>query len=390
MLTGKNPIAEGDFHGFLLVSVRVLNRYESQIMYRGTSIRLACPISLFYEVVIVIELKNVEIRYGDFVAVDNLNLTINEGEFFTFLGPSGCGKTTTLRALAGFNIPSKGQVVIDGRDVTEAPVEKRQIGMVFQSYALFPTMTVYENIAFGLKVRKMKADEIKRRVDEVAEKIRISATQLDRNVSELSGGQQQRIALARAIIQEPKILCLDEPLSNLDAKLRIGLRGELKRLQRDLNITTLYVTHDQEEAMNLSDRIAVFNNGYIEQVGTPYEIYNNSASEFVCDFIGDINRLDGGILEEINRQTGGTGGKRLDAGKTGFIRLERVLSEPREGCAGLTGTVEELEYDGMLARYLVNVCGQQVKCVEKNDGRAFFKRGQEIRLYVNPDYVMQF
>ena len=359
-------------------------------MYRGKSIRLACPISLFYEVVIVIELKNVEIRYGDFVAVDNLNLTINEGEFFTFLGPSGCGKTTTLRALAGFNIPSKGQVVIDGRDVTEAPVEKRQIGMVFQSYALFPTMTVYENIAFGLKVRKMKADEIKRRVDEVAEKIRISATQLDRNVSELSGGQQQRIALARAIIQEPKILCLDEPLSNLDAKLRIGLRGELKRLQRDLNITTLYVTHDQEEAMNLSDRIAVFNNGYIEQVGTPYEIYNNSASEFVCDFIGDINRLDGGTLEEINRQTGGTGGKRLDAGKTGFIRLERVLSEPREGCAGLTGTVEELEYDGMLARYLVNVCGQQVKCVEKNDGRAFFKRGQEIRLYVNPDYVMQF
>ena len=142
--------------------------------------------------------------------------------------------------------------------------------------------------------------------------------------------------------------------------------------------------------MNLSDRIAVFNNGYIEQVGTPYEIYNNSASEFVCDFIGDINRLDGGILEEINRQTGGTGGKRLDAGKTGFIRLERVLSEPREGCAGLTGTVEELEYDGMLARYQVTVCGQQVKCVEKNDGRAFFKRGQEIRLYVNPDYVMQF
>ena len=359
-------------------------------MCRGKSIRLACPISLFCEVIIVIELKNVVIRYGDFVAIDNLNLTINEGEFFTFLGPSGCGKTTTLRALAGFNIPSRGQVLIDGRDVTEAPVEKRQIGMVFQSYALFPTMTVYENIAFGLRVRKMKADEIKRRVDEVAEKIRISSAQLDRNVSELSGGQQQRIALARAIIQEPKILCLDEPLSNLDAKLRIGLRGELKRLQRDLNITTLYVTHDQEEAMNLSDRIAVFNNGYIEQVGTPYEIYNNSASEFVCDFIGDINRLDGGILEEINRQTAGTGGKRLDAGKTGFIRLERVLSEPKEGCAGLTGTVEELEYDGMLARYLVNVCGQQVKCVEKNDGRAFFKRGQEIRLYVNPDYIMQF
>ena len=173
-------------------------------MCRGKSIRLACPISLFCEVIIVIELKNVEIRYGDFVAIDNLNLTINEGEFFTFLGPSGCGKTTTLRALAGFNIPSRGQVLIDGRDVTEAPVEKRQIGMVFQSYALFPTMTVYENIAFGLRVRKMKADEIKRRVDEVAEKIRISSAQLDRNVSELSGGQQQRIAWPEPLSRSPR------------------------------------------------------------------------------------------------------------------------------------------------------------------------------------------
>ncbi len=190
----------------------------------------------------MIDFKNVEIRYGEFVAIDNLNLTINEGEFFTFLGPSGCGKTTTLRALAGFNIPSKGQITIEDRDVTNEPVEKRQIGMVFQSYALFPTMSVYENIAFGLKVRKMNKEDIKKRVHEVADKIRISEAQLSRNVSELSGGQQQRIALARAIIQEPKILCLDEPLSNLDAKLRIGLRGELKRLQRDLNITTLYVT----------------------------------------------------------------------------------------------------------------------------------------------------
>ncbi len=337
----------------------------------------------------MIELKNVEIRYGDFVAIDNLNLTINEGEFFTFLGPSGCGKTTTLRALAGFNIPSKGQVLIDGKDVTEAPVEKRQIGMVFQSYALFPTMTVYENIAFGLKVRKMSKEEIRRRVHEVAEKIKISEAQLGRSVAELSGGQQQRIALARAIVLEPKILCLDEPLSNLDAKLRIGLRGELKRLQRDLNITTLYVTHDQEEAMNLSDRIAVFNNGYIEQVGTPYEIYNNSASEFVCDFIGDINRLGAGALGEINRQAA-PGKKVLDVNRTGFVRLERLLTDPREGCAALNGTVEEIEYDGMLARYFVRVGDQQVKCVEKNDGRSFYSRGQEIRLYVDPDSIMQF
>ena len=338
----------------------------------------------------MIDFKNVEIRYGEFVAIDNLNLTINEGEFFTFLGPSGCGKTTTLRALAGFNIPSQGQITIDGRDVTNEPVEKRQIGMVFQSYALFPTMSVYENIAFGLKVRKVGKDEIKQRVAEVADKIRISEAQLSRNVSELSGGQQQRIALARAIIQEPKILCLDEPLSNLDAKLRIGLRGELKRLQRELNITTLYVTHDQEEALNLSDRIAVFNNGYIEQVGTPYEIYNHSASEFVCDFIGDINRLGGELTEEINRLTAGTGKKVLDTGKTGFVRIERLLSEPKEGYAKLTGTVAELEYDGMLARYVVDMRGQQVKCVEKNDGRAFYRQGQQIDLYVNPDDIMQF
>lgn len=338
----------------------------------------------------MIDFKNVEIRYGEFVAIDNLNLTINEGEFFTFLGPSGCGKTTTLRALAGFNIPSKGQIAIEGRDVTNEPVEKRQIGMVFQSYALFPTMSVYENIAFGLKVRKMNKDEIKKRVSEVADKIRISEAQLSRNVSELSGGQQQRIALARAIIQEPKILCLDEPLSNLDAKLRIGLRGELKRLQRDLNITTLYVTHDQEEALNLSDRIAVFNNGYIEQVGTPYEIYNHSASEFVCDFIGDINRLGGEITQEINRRAAGTGKRTLDTAKTGFVRIERLLSEPREGYARLTGTVQELEYDGMLARYVLDMMGQQVKCVEKNDGRAFYGQGQQIDLYVNPDDIMQF
>ena len=337
----------------------------------------------------MIELKNVEIRYGDFVAIDNLNLTINEGEFFTFLGPSGCGKTTTLRALAGFNIPSRGQVLIDGKDMTEAPVEKRQIGMVFQSYALFPTMTVYENIAFGLKVRKLGKEEIRRRVHEVAEKIRISEEQLHRSVAELSGGQQQRIALARAIVLEPKILCLDEPLSNLDAKLRVGLRGELKRLQRDLKITTLYVTHDQEEAMNLSDRIAVFNNGYIEQVGTPYEIYNNSASEFVCDFIGDINRLGTGALSEINRQVI-SGKKQLDVSRTGFVRLERLLTEPREGCAALSGLVEEMEYDGMLARYLVRTGDQQLKCVEKNDGRSFYSRGQEIRLYVDPDSIMQF
>lgn len=334
----------------------------------------------------MIEFKNVDIKYGDFTAIKDLNLTINAGEFFTFLGPSGCGKTTTLRALVGFNVPASGQILVDGKDITRESVEKRQIGMVFQSYALFPTMTVYENIAFGLKVRKLPKDEIDRQVNQVAEKIRISSEQLKRNVAELSGGQQQRIALARAIVQEPKILCLDEPLSNLDAKLRISLRSELKRLQKDLKITTLYVTHDQDEAMNLSDRIAVFNNGFIEQVGTPYDIYNHSQSEFVCDFIGDINRLQSAILSDINRQTG----SKLKEELTGFIRIERVLSGQKPKTARLTGTVEDLEYNGMLAKYTVNTSGQTIKIVEKNDGREFFKPGQEISFFISPDDIMQY
>lgn len=334
----------------------------------------------------MIEFRNVAIKYGDFTAVKDLNLTVGDGEFFTFLGPSGCGKTTTLRALVGFNPPSSGQILVDGKDITYEPVAKRNIGMVFQSYALFPTMTVYENIAFGLKVRKLGKEEIKRQVNQVAEKIRISKEQLSRNVSELSGGQQQRIALARAIVQEPKILCLDEPLSNLDAKLRISLRGELKRLQRDLKITTLYVTHDQDEAMHLSDRIAVFNNGFIEQVGTPYEIYNHSKSEFVCDFIGDINRLGPGILAEINRQTGAG----LKEDSTGFVRIERLVPEEKPSAARLTGTVTELEYSGMLAKYTVAVGNERVKLIEKNDGRSFLNRGENIVFYVAPKDIMQF
>ena len=334
----------------------------------------------------MIEFKNVDINYGDFTAIKDLNLTINDGEFFTFLGPSGCGKTTTLRALVGFNIPVNGQVLVDGKDITRESVEKRKIGMVFQSYALFPTMTVYDNIAFGLQVQKMSKADIEKQVKGVAEKIRISNEQLYRNVSELSGGQQQRIALARAIVTEPKILCLDEPLSNLDAKLRISLREELKRLQKELKITTLYVTHDQDEALNLSDRIAVFNNGFVEQVGTPYEIYNYSQSEFVCDFIGDINRLGKEALAEVNRQTGAS----LKENLIGFIRLERVLSDEKPGMARMTGIVEDFEYSGMLAKYTVNTGAQIIRIVEKNDGREFIRPGREITFYINPKDVMQY
>ena len=334
----------------------------------------------------MVKFENIEIKYGDFVAIENLNLDIKEGEFFTFLGPSGCGKTTSLLALVGFLSPSKGKVYVGDKDVTNLPVEKRNIGMVFQSYALFPTMSVYDNIAFGMKVKKASKTEIDQKVHEVAAKIKITESQLKKNVSDLSGGQQQRVALARAIVLEPKILCLDEPLSNLDAKLRIDMRMELKRLQKELGITTLYVTHDQEEALTLSDRIAVFNNGYVEQVGTPYEIYNESKSEFVCDFIGDINRLKGELLSEVNTQSGAN----LDTNKTGFVRIERCIIEEKAGYVKLTGKVEEAEFSGVLTKYVLECHGQELKYLEKNDGRRLYQENEQIDLYINPQDIMQF
>ena len=334
----------------------------------------------------MVKFENVEIRYGDFVAINDLNLEIKEGEFFTFLGPSGCGKTTSLRALVGFITPSKGKVIVAGKDVTNLPVENRNIGMVFQSYALFPTMTVYENIVFCMKVKKLPKSKIDRKILEVAKKIKITDEQLQKNVSELSGGQQQRVALARAIVLEPKILCLDEPLSNLDAKLRIDMRLELKRLQKELGITTLYVTHDQEEALTLSDRIAVFNNGYIEQVGTPYEIYNSSKSEFVCDFIGDINRFGTKILTSINEQLG----TKLDVQKTGFIRIEKCVNNYMPNHAKITGTVTELEFNGILTKYTLSCMGETIKYLEKNDGYKYYKEGDEVDLYIDYQDIMQF
>lgn len=280
----------------------------------------------------------------------------------------------------------KRKVYVGDKDVTNLPVEKRNIGMVFQSYALFPTMSVYDNIAFGMKVKKASKTEIDQKVHEVAAKIKITESQLKKNVSDLSGGQQQRVALARAIVLEPKILCLDEPLSNLDAKLRIDMRMELKRLQKELGITTLYVTHDQEEALTLSDRIAVFNNGYVEQVGTPYEIYNESKSEFVCDFIGDINRLKGELLSEVNTQSGAN----LDTNKTGFVRIERCISEEKAGYVKLTGKVEEAEFSGVLTKYVLECHGQELKYLEKNDGRRLYQKNEQIDLYINPQDIMQF
>lgn len=262
----------------------------------------------------MIQLDNIVVRFGNFEALHNINVDVHEGEFFTFLGPSGCGKTTTLRTITGFIDPVSGSVRVKDRDITHVPIEDRNIGIVFQSYALFPTMTVYDNIAFGLKVKKLKKAEIDKRVREIAKKVDLTDEQLQKAVSQLSGGQQQRVAIARALVTGPAIICMDEPLSNLDAKLRVQLRNELKRMQKEFGITTIYVTHDQEEALTLSDRIAVFNKGYIEQIGTPNEVYNHSATEFVCNFIGDINRLG----EEVSRALG------ADTKMHNYIRLERI------------------------------------------------------------------
>ena len=361
----------------------------------------------------MIRLNDIVVKFGDFTALHGINVHVKEGEFFTFLGPSGCGKTTTLRTITGFIDPAEGTVVVKDRDITHVPIEDRNIGIVFQSYALFPTMTVYDNIAFGLKVKKAKKAEIDQRVREIARKVDLSDEQLqkavsqlsggqqqrealelvqishlaDRKPNELSGGQQQRVALARAFVIEPSVLLMDEPLSNLDAKLRVQMRSVIKKLQRRLGITTIYVTHDQEEALTLSDRIAVFNKGVIEQIGTPNEVYNHSATEFVCNFIGDINRLETPLVQHLNDRGAG-----LDAAMHNYIRLERlhVNVQPRDGELALSGVVESREYYGLYIKYYITVEGQTLKVIEKNDGVNIYEPAQQVSVVINPAHVMAY
>ncbi|NQT08757.1 ABC transporter ATP-binding protein [Candidatus Bathyarchaeota archaeon] len=241
-----------------------------------------------------VELRGITKRFGDVTAAGDISLTIEDGEFFTLLGPSGCGKTTTMRIIAGLEYPDEGQIIFDGNDVTEFPSFKRNTGMVFQNYALWPHLKVADNIAYGLKVRKVPKEEIKRRVEEALELVKLGGLG-GRFPSQLSGGQQQRVALARVLIINPAVMLLDEPLSNLDAKLRVEMREEIKDLQKKLGITTIYVTHDQEEAMTISDRIAVQDLGVVRQLGTPSEIYNHPVDLFIATFIGRGSILDGRI-----------------------------------------------------------------------------------------------
>ncbi len=261
-------------------------------------------------------LEHISKTFGATAAVSDFNLAIEKGEFVSFLGPSGCGKTTTLRMIAGFEQPTSGRITLDGDDITYQPPHQRNVGMVFQSYALFPNMTVAQNIGFGLEVRKVPAAEIKQRVEEMLALIHLEEYG-GRYPYQLSGGQQQRVALARALAIRPRVLLLDEPLSALDAKIRMELRLEIRRIQQALGITTVYVTHDQEEALSLSDRVVVMNRSRIEQVGTPTEIYNYPATEFVAFFVGQLNVLPISDLD-LQEHTCRLGGQ--------LIRLESEVS----------------------------------------------------------------
>jgi putative spermidine/putrescine transport system ATP-binding protein len=311
-----------------------------------------------------VELTNVQKRFGTTTAVEDFNLAIEKAEFVSFLGPSGCGKTTTLRMIAGFEQPSAGVITIDGDDVTYRPPNKRNVGMVFQSYALFPNMTVADNVGFGLKVRKRPKDQVRQRVAELLEIVNLP-DKGGRYPYQLSGGQQQRVALARALAFEPQVLLLDEPLSALDAKIRVALRAEIRDIQRRLGITTVYVTHDQEEALSLSDRVVVMSEGRMEQVGTPFEIYNFPTTAFVASFVGTLNVLSGKVIDagrgeisisgqtiNITRKFEGRPGQDVRVA----LRPEMAsLGDRPVGCTRLQGQVADVSFLGSIVRIRVQI-----------------------------------
>jgi spermidine/putrescine transport system ATP-binding protein len=323
-----------------------------------------------------VELQNVTRRFGDVTAVDSVSLSVLRGEFLTLLGPSGCGKTTLLRMIAGFESPDTGQVVLGGRDVTQLPPHERDVTTVFQHYALFPHLSVFDNVAFGLQRRHTARDELKRRVAAALEMVQLGRLN-ERQPSELSGGQQQRVALARALVVEPRILLLDEPLAALDLKLRKQMQIELKGLQRRLGISFVYVTHDQEEALTMSDRIVVMNAGRIEQIGRAEEIYERPATEFVAGFIGVSNIIEG-TVEEVAGQicTIGVGNVRIGASAAGvtpgepvrvLIRPEKISISAESGPGLLRGQIEAAVYLGESTQWRVTIeNGQSLTVLEQN------------------------
>lgn len=335
----------------------------------------------------MIKFEHIVIKYGDFIAMNDLNLHIKEGEFFSFLGPSGSGKTTVLNTLVGFLDSASGTITIGDQDITDVPIEKRNIGIVFQSYALFPTMNVYENIAYGLRVKKYPKKEIDQMVRDIARKVDLSDEQLKKKVTELSGGQQQRVAIARAMVTKPKILCLDEPLSNLDAKLRVKLRQEIKKLQKEFGITTIYVTHDQEEALTLSDRMAIFDNGNLQQVGTPREIYTNPQTEFVQNFIGESNKLDGHLFKQNV-----AGAIEVDENKPVYISIHNIkFNRDGESDIEIKGEVTNSEYFGLYVKYtLTTQEGMNIKFVIYSGLGIELAEGSTASIYVSKEHIRQF
>jgi len=306
-------------------------------------------------------LEGVRKTFGDMVAVSDFNLSVEPGEFVSFLGPSGCGKTTTLRMVGGFEQPTTGRITLAGEDITHARPASRDVGMVFQSYALFPNMTVAENIGFGLKVKNVDKKEIHTRVDELLGLIGLPEKSRAFPF-ELSGGQQQRVALARALAIQPKVLLLDEPLSALDAKIRDELRNEIKRIQRSLEITTIYVTHDQEEAMALSDRVVVMSEGEMEQVGKPFEIYNYPSTEFVASFVGRLNRVGAAVIDAGLGTVGfdeaviatGTKIDKPDGSPVDIMLRPEELELNGSSTNRIPGTIETVFFLGSIVRVIVD------------------------------------
>ena len=335
----------------------------------------------------VIELRDITVEFDGERVLDRLNLSIGDGEFVTLLGSSGCGKTTTLRVIAGFIQPQSGEVFFDGKSVAGLPPYKRPVNTIFQRYALFPNYNVYENIAFGLKLKKVPKDEIKERVTEMLRLVNLSGFE-NRSVTRLSGGQQQRVAIARALINQPKVLLLDEPLAALDLKLRKDMQNELKNMQKKLGITFIYVTHDQEEALSMSDTVVVMNEGTVQQIGKPTDIYNEPQNAFVADFIGESNIIDGRMLRDYRVRFAGREFECLDSG---FVQGEAVdvVIRPEDvdivpGDAGqLTGTITSVTFRGVHFEIIVDVQGFKWM-IQTTDEH---KEGENVRLFVEPDAI---
>ena len=335
----------------------------------------------------LIRLENVSMEIGGTTVLPNLNLSIQDKEFMTMLGPSGCGKTTTLRIIGGFATPTQGKVWFDGADITNMPPHKRQVNTVFQKYALFTHLNVFENIAFGLRLRKTPEAETKRRVGEMLELVNLRGYD-DRVVTSLSGGEQQRVAIARALVLHPKVLLLDEPLGALDLKLRKEMQIELKKIQQHLGITFVYVTHDQEEALTMSDTIIVMNHGEIQQIGTPIDIYNEPQNAFVADFIGESNIIPAVMEKDYFVRFAGAGFECLDAGFAPNEEVE-VVVRPEDvdvmplGQGQLTGVVESSIFKGVHYEMMIRT-PEFTFMVQSTDNQEI---GREVSLLMIPDAI---